>query len=122
MNLQGTDNMAFALQLKVGRDASFVSVTECHAQINTTRNTVLKAWLTEAQVVAQEHIRQWSYCDSQKQMLAVILEGLPSRPHETSYVVGKGHKQYAYYARAFTHITRERTGKIEYKIEARVDN
>ena len=37
---------------------------------------------------------QWSYCDSQKQMLVDILEGLPSRPHETSYLVAKGHKEY----------------------------
>ena len=52
-NLKGTDNMAFALQLKVDRDASFMSVTESHAQTNTTKNTMLKVWLTEAQVAAQ---------------------------------------------------------------------
>jgi len=34
--------MAFALELKVGRDASFMSVTECHGQTNTTKNTMLK--------------------------------------------------------------------------------
>ena len=35
-NLKGIDNVAFALQLNVDRDASFLSVTECHAQTNTT--------------------------------------------------------------------------------------
>ena len=52
-HLKGADNMAFALQLKVVRDASFMSVTECHAQTNTTNNIMLKGWPTEAQVVAQ---------------------------------------------------------------------
>ena len=33
--LKGTDKVAFALQLKVDRDASFMSVTESHAQTNT---------------------------------------------------------------------------------------
>ena len=98
-NLNGTDNMEFALQLKVGKDANFMSVTECRAQANATHNTMLKGWLTEAQVVAQENIHQWTSCDSQKQMLADILEGLSSRPHETSYVAAKGHKQYEYFAR-----------------------
>ncbi len=47
-NLMGTDNVALALQLKVDRDASFMSVTERHAQTNTMKNTMLKGWLTEA--------------------------------------------------------------------------
>ena len=55
-------------------------------------------------------------------MLADILEGLPSRPHETSYLAAKGHKQYEYFARALTQLTKERTGKIEYMAEAKVDN
>ena len=66
------------------KDASFMSVTECHAQTNTTNHTMLKGWLTQAQVVAQENLHQWTYCDSQKQMLADILEGLPSMPDETT--------------------------------------
>ena len=75
------------------RGASFMSVTESHGQTNTTNNSMLKGWLTEAQVVAQENFLQWTDCDSQ------ILEGLPSRPHETSYVDAKGHKQYEYDAK-----------------------
>jgi hypothetical protein len=55
-------------------------------------------------------------------MLADILEGLPSRPHESSYLVAKGHKQYEYYARALTQFSKENTGKIEYMAEANVDN
>ena len=92
-NLKGIDKLAFTLQLKVDRDASFMSVTESHAQTNTTSNTMLKGWLTEAQVVAQESLHQWTYCDSQQQMLVDILEGLQIRPHETSYVAAKGHQQ-----------------------------
>ena len=48
---------------------------------------------------------------------------MPIRPHAASYVVAKkGHEKYEYYARALTQITRERTGKIEYMAEAKVDN
>ena len=89
---------------------------------NTMKNTMPKWWFTEAQVVAQEHLHQWSYCDSQKQMLADILDGLPRRPHETSYLVAKCHQQYEYFTKALTHITRERTGKIDYMVESNVDN
>ena len=55
-------------------------------------------------------------------MLADILEGLPSRPHEISYLAANGHKHYEYNARALTQITRERAGTIEYMAEAKVDN
>ena len=55
-NLQGTDKAAFAWQLKLDKDANFMSVTECHAQANTTNNTILQGWLTEAQVAAQENL------------------------------------------------------------------
>ena len=48
--------------------------------------------------------------------------GWPSRPHETSYLAAKGHTQYEYFAMALTQITRERTGKIEYMVAAKVDN
>ena len=41
-NLKGTEKVAFALQLKVDRDASFMSVTESHAQTNTIMHTMLK--------------------------------------------------------------------------------
>ena len=64
-NLKGIDKVAFALQLKVNRDASFMSVTESRAQTNTTKNTMLKGYIIEAQVVAQENLHQWSYCDLQ---------------------------------------------------------
>ena len=50
---RGTDKVAFALQLKADRDASFMTATESHVQNNTTNNTMLKGWLIEAQVVAQ---------------------------------------------------------------------
>ena len=53
-NLQGTDKVAFALQLKVDREASFMSVTESHAQLNSMKSTMMKkVWLIEPQVVAQ---------------------------------------------------------------------
>ena len=39
-----------------------------------------------------------------------------------SYVFAKGHKQYEDFARALAQITRERTGKIGYMAEAKVDN
>ena len=55
-------------------------------------------------------------------MLADTLHGLPSRPHETSNLAAKGRKQYAYYTKALAQITRERTGKIEYMAEAKVDS
>ena len=55
-------------------------------------------------------------------MLVDILDGLPSRPHETSHVAAKGHKQYEYSTKALTQITREHTGNIEYMAEAKVDN
>ena len=88
--LKGTDRLEFAVQLKVGRDASFMSVTESHAQINSNNNTNLQGLLIEAQVVAQEGLNQchlvmhrsrcwltvWRGCQ------AVILEALPIRPHE----------------------------------------
>ena len=48
--------------------------------------------------------------------------GLPSKPHETSYLAAKGHTQYAYYASALTQVTKERTGKMEYMAEASEDN
>ena len=102
--------------------SSFLYVTESHAQTNTAKNTLLKTWLTEAQVVAQESLHQWSYCDSQKHMLADILDGLPGMPHDTSYLAAKGHKQYEYSTKALTQITRERTVNIEYMAEAKVDS
>ena len=54
-------------------------------------------------------------------MLADILEGLPITPYETSYLAAKGHKQYEYYIKALTDITRERTGNIEHIIKAKVE-
>ena len=38
------------------------------------------------------------------------------------FFAAKAHKQYAYCAKALTQITRERTGKLEYMVEAKVDN
>ena len=52
-NLKGTDKVAFALQLNMDRDATYMSVTESHAQTNTTKHTMLKGWLLDAQVAAQ---------------------------------------------------------------------
>ena len=42
--------------------------------------------------------------------------------HETSYLVAKGHKQYDYSTKALTQIARERTGNIEYMVEAHVES
>ncbi len=53
MNLESTDKVAFALQLKVDMDANFVSVAERHAQTNITKNTMPTWWLTEAQLAPQ---------------------------------------------------------------------
>ena len=72
-NLKSTDKVSFALQLKLDKDDNFMSVTESHAQTNTMKNAMLTGWHIEAQVFAQENIHQWSYCDSQKQILADIL-------------------------------------------------
>ena len=111
------------MQLKVDREASCMSVTESHAQINIMKNTMLKGWLTEAQVVARKkNLHQWPYGGSQKQMLVDILDGLPSRPHETSLLAAKGHKQYEYSAKALAQINRERAGNIEYMAEANVES
>ena len=55
-------------------------------------------------------------------MLADILEGLPSKPHDISYLAAKDHNQYEYYAKALTQITKKRTGKIKYMAAANVDN
>ena len=52
--LKGIGKMAFALQFKVDRDASFMSVTGSKSQTNTMTNTMLQGWVTEAQVAAQE--------------------------------------------------------------------
>ena len=41
-NLQSTDKVAFAAQLKVDRGASFMSVAESHSQTNTNNNVMLK--------------------------------------------------------------------------------
>ena len=41
-NLKSIDKVALALQLKVDRDASFMIVTECPGQRNTTKHTMLK--------------------------------------------------------------------------------
>ena len=41
-NLKSTDKVAFALQLKLDKDANCMSVAESHSQTNTTKNTMLK--------------------------------------------------------------------------------
>ena len=54
--------------------------------------------------------------------LVDILDGLPSRPHYTLYLVAKGHNQYEHSTKALTHITRDHTGKMKLMTEAKVDN
>ncbi len=55
-------------------------------------------------------------------MLVDILEGLPSKPHETSYLVAECRNHYEYLAAAWAQITMERIGEIEYMSEAKVES
>jgi hypothetical protein len=52
--LKGTqEKLQFALQLKVDREAAFLSVKENHAVETSTRDSFVRGWLTEAQVARE---------------------------------------------------------------------
>ena len=86
----------FALQLKLDRDASFLTVCESHSVENSSSSGWVQGWLTDAQVAHQEALFNYTTCDDQKQKLEDILDGLPSRPHERPDLAAKGYKQYDY--------------------------
>ena len=46
--LKGTDKLAFALQLKLDRDANFLSIAESHAQMHSKKGTMLQGCWLEA--------------------------------------------------------------------------
>jgi len=121
-NQKGTDKTALALQFKVGRMPASCLSQRAMPRPTPRRTPCWKGWLTEAQVVAQENFRQWSYCDSQKSDAAWHL-GWVSKQDQWDFIFGcQGPQQYEYYAKASTHITKEHTGNIEYMAEANVDN
>jgi len=68
--LKGTqEKLQFALQLKVDREAAFLSVKENHAVETSTRDSFVRGWLTEAQVARELGLINYNFCDSQLEQL-----------------------------------------------------
>ena len=84
----------FAMQLKLDRDASFLTVLESHSMENSSSSGWVQGWLSDAQVAHQEALNNFTTCADQKKKLDDILEGLPWRPHERTDLAAKGYKQW----------------------------
>jgi hypothetical protein len=116
------ERQAFALQLKLDRDASFLTVCESHSVENYSSSGWLQGWLTEAQVAHQEALFNYTTCDDQKQKLEDILDGIPSRPHERSDLAAKGYKQYDYSKKMLNKHQKAHKEKMEIQAAAQVED
>ena len=76
------EKLDFALQLKVDRDAAFMTVKECRKMENFTTQQAVEGWITEPLVAQPEGIINYNTDETQRALLDDILAGLPSRPHE----------------------------------------
>jgi hypothetical protein len=113
---------SFALQLKLDRDASFLTVCESHSIENSSSSGWVQGWLTEAQVAHQEALLNYTTCDDQKQKLEDILDGLPSRPHERPDLAAKGYKQYDYSQKMLNTHQKAHKEKMEIQATAQVED
>lgn len=96
--LKGQAKVDFAMQLKLDREASFMTVTENHSmEISNTKSTVT-GWLSEAQVAHELGLLNFTTCTIQASQLKDVLEGMPSMPHERPDLAAKGYKLYHYSA------------------------
>jgi hypothetical protein len=93
---RGDAKLDFALKLKVGREACFVTLSETHETGIQKKSRVMQFWLTEDQVAKEEGLHNYLDNPVQQQKLKDILEGLPCRPHERSDLAAKLWKQYDY--------------------------
>jgi hypothetical protein len=116
------ERQSFALQLKLDRDASFLTVLESHSVENSSSSGWVQGWLTDAQVAHQEALLNYTTCEDQKQKLEDILDGLPSRPHERPDLAAKGYKQYDYSQKMLNKHQKAHKEKMEIQATAQVDD
>jgi hypothetical protein len=94
--LKGQEKLDFAVQLKVDRDAAFMTVKESHKMENSKTQQAVEGWIIEPLVAQHEGIINYNTDATQRALLDDILAGLPSRPHERPDLAAKGWKQYEY--------------------------
>ena len=121
--LKGTqEKLQFALQLKVDREAAFLSVKENHAVETSTRDSFVRGWLTEAQVARELGLINYNFCDSQLEQLRDVLEGLPQKPHDRPDLAAKGYKLYEYSEQRMTEHGHNTTDSIATECMAKVQS
>ena len=113
---------SFAMQLKLDRDASFLTVVESHSMENSSSSGWVQGWLSDAQVAHQEALNNFTTCADQKKKLDDILEGLPWRPHERTDLAAKGYKQWDYSKKLLNQHQKAHKEKMEMQATAQVDD
>lgn len=111
---------AFALQLKVDKEASFMTATEIHSVESSKANNFVEGWLTEEQIAFELKLLNWETNESQGKKLQDFLEGLPSRPHMTPSLAAKGWKEYHYSARILDTLQQRKTDSMTIKAEGEI--
>ena len=120
-NLKGTQKVEFAMQLKLDREAGFLTVTENHSlEISNTQMSV-NGWLTEAQVAQELGLINFTTCPVQGAQLKDVLEGLPSQPHERPDLAAKGYKLYMYSAKRLNQQSHKTKDSMRTECQAKVE-
>jgi hypothetical protein len=118
--LKPADKMEFALQLKLDREASFMSVTENHSMETSITQNSSKGWLTNAQIARDLGLINYTTCELQAKELAEVLEGLPSMPHDRPDLAAKGWKLYHYSTKRLTEYPQKTTDSMKTECTAQL--
>ena len=121
-SLKGQQKLDFAMQLKIDREASFMTVTENHSmEISNTQSSV-SGWLSEAQVAQEVGLINFTTCTIQASQLKDVLEGLPCMPHERPDLAAKGYKLYHYSAKRLNEQSHKTKDTMRTECTAKVDS
>ena len=117
--LKGPEKIDFALQLKVDREAAFLTCKETHSLETVQESHWITGWVTDALVAKEEGLFNYNTDPVQKAILDALLADLPSRPHERPSLAAIGVKQYDYSAKKLTKGIQRQVDAIQ--TEAKVD-
>ena len=120
--LKGQAKLDFAMQLKLDRDASFMTVTEKHSLEMSNSQSTVNGWLSEAQVAQEYGPINDTTCNIQGTQLKDILEGMPSMPHERPDLATKGCKLYHYTAKRLAEQTHKTKDTMNTECTAKVES
>ena len=123
-NLRGQDKIDFVVQLKVDRDAAFMRVVESHSLETSVSSQWVKGWLTEGRVAKEEGLFNYSTCTKQQDLLQMILDDLPWKPHDKPQLVVAGVRLYDFSAKQLSLFTQPQKHKnqTEATVEVQADD